>query len=160
MSTRDVPLAPDPSPAGARAQAGTSGVRRREGLQLLAALVGSPLAWVVHFNGIYLIVAAWCAERWAGLGVAVAVLTAACAAAAIASGVLAFRLWRRGQSALLSDAEPGGPEPWDARMGERGARGVFLAVIAVFMAAIFTWLILLEGLPPLFAPHCRAGTGP
>ena len=40
MSTRDVPFAPDPSPAGARAQAGTSGVRRREGLQLLATNAG------------------------------------------------------------------------------------------------------------------------
>ena len=45
-------------------------------------------------------------------------------------------------------------------MGERGARTVFLAVLALFMAAIFAYLIVLEGLPPLFTPTCPATTTP
>jgi len=128
--------------------------------QLLLALLAPAVAWTVHLLAGYVIVALWCSMRWRGLGVAIAVLTAICAAATIAAGALAFRLWRRGQRSLLADEEPGVPESWDARMGERGARGVFLAVIAIAMAMIFAWLILLQALPPIFAPGCPAGEWP
>ncbi|HYD55034.1 MAG TPA: hypothetical protein VEA99_20525 [Gemmatimonadaceae bacterium] len=151
MPTRDVPLAPD---------ARTAGEPRLRGWLLLGALLGSPLAWVVHLNGAYVIVALWCAERWPGTGIAVGVLTALCVAACAASGLLAVRLWRTGQRLLATDEEPGEPGSWDARMGERGARGVFLAVVALFMAALFGYLVLLQGLPPVFAPHCKPGLGP
>ncbi len=104
----------------------------------------------------YLAVALWCSTQWRGLGVAIAVLTVLCAVAALASAVLAFRLWRRGQRALLADAEPGVPESWDARLGERGARAAFLALLALFLDALFAYLILLEGLPPVFTPSCHA----
>lgn len=124
---------------------------------LLLAFFGAPVAWTVHLLVGYLVVALWCATGWGGLGIAIGVLTFACAAAAVAAGMGALRLWRRGQAALESDREPGGPEPWDARMGERGARTAFLGVTAIFIAGIFTWLILLQGLPPVFAPACPPG---
>ena len=127
---------------------------------LLLAFFGAPVAWTVHLLGGYLAVVVWCAMGWGGLGIAVAVLTIVCAAGAAAAGFGALRVWRRGQASLESDEEPGGPGPWDARMGERGARTAFLGVTAIFMAAIFTWLILLQGLPPVFAPACPAGTTP
>lgn len=130
------------------------------GRRLLVALVGSPLAWTLHLFAAYAIVALWCANGWGGVGAAIGVLTALCAAAAVGSGALAVGLRRHGQAALHWDPEPGVPEPWDARLGERGARAVFLSVVAVFMAVIFTLLIVLQGLPPLFTPACPAGTVP
>ena len=89
---------------------------------ILFALFGSPVAWTLHLLGSYLIVSVWCATRWNGMPVAVAVFTLACALTAAASGVVALRGWRRSRATLRSDREPGEPEGWDARMGERGAR--------------------------------------
>ena len=40
------------------------------------------------------------------------------------------------------------------------AGGIFLAVLALFMAALFGYLILLEALSPALAPHCKPGVGP
>lgn len=134
--------------------------RLPHGRMLAVALLGSPVAWVLHLLGTYLVVALWCAERWARMGLAIGLLTALCAAGALATGALALKLWRHGQRGLHYDDEPGVPEPWDARMGERGARAVFLAVIALFQCALFTYLIVLQGLPPAFAPACQAGTVP
>ena len=45
-------------------------------------------------------------------------------------------------------------------MGERGARAVFLVVVALFMSGMFTYLIVLQGLPPLFTPICPATVAP
>ena len=127
---------------------------------ILFALFGSPVAWTLHLLGSYLIVSVWCATRWNGMPVAVAVFTLACALTAAASGVVALRGWRRSQATLRSDREPGEPEGWDARMGERGARIVFLSVASLLMAILFTYLIVLQGLPPLVTPPCPVTTTP
>jgi hypothetical protein len=127
---------------------------------LLLALIGSPLAWTLHLLVGYLIVTLACATGWQGADLAIGVLTVLCVGMAAASGVLALRLWRQGQSGLRSGAKPGGPQPWDARMGERGARSVFLAVLGVLMAGMFAYLILLQGMPPLFTPTCPAISAP
>lgn len=151
----DVPFAPDAAPhTGLRAQVGGRGVRPAMGRPMAIALLGSPVTWIVHFLGTYFIVALWCAAGWGGMGVAITVFTLVALAGSVASGVLAFRLWRRGQAALVEDAEPGDPQSWDARMGERGARMSFLAVLALFMAIVFTLLIVLEGLPVLLPQAC------
>jgi hypothetical protein len=128
--------------------------------RLLLALLGSPLAWTLHLLLGYVLVVVSCSVPGIPAGIGLAVLTAVCAGAAVASGVLAVRLWRESQRQLLVDREQGGPEPWDARMGERGARSVFLAVLALFMAVLFTYLILLQGLPSLFTSPCPPNTGP
>ena len=155
---RDVPYAPDPRPGHQpRTQSGARDISRADARRLLLALVGAPLAWVLHLSACYVILSLWCAEAWGGMTIALVVATVLCAAMAIASGVLAWRLWQRGQHGLLTDEEPGGPEPWDARMGERGARTVFLAVLALFMAGMFTFLIGTESLSPMFAPACPVG---
>ncbi|HET6836772.1 MAG TPA: hypothetical protein VFH24_01950 [Gemmatimonadales bacterium] len=108
----------------------------------------------------YLVVTVWCSSGWSGANQVVGILTLVCTGAAAASGVLALRLWRQGQHALLRDEEPGSPESWDSRMGERGARGAFLAVLALFMGALFAYLIVLQGLPTLYAPTCPVTTAP
>ena len=123
---------------------------------ILLSLLGAPAAWTVHLLASYVVVTFACATSWGGAGVTIAVLTAVGVAASVAAGALALKLWRRGQASLASDAEPGNPESWDARMGERGARGVFLAVVALFMAGLFGFLIILQGLPPVFTPVCPA----
>jgi hypothetical protein len=126
------------------------------GSRLLLALLGSPLAWTVHLLAGYFVVTLWCSAGWTSSDTALAVLTLLCAGAAIASGVLALKLWRQGQRGLRSDVEPGVPGSWDARMGERGSRGIFLAVVGLFMSGMFTYLIVLQGLPPFFTPACPA----
>lgn len=127
---------------------------------VLLVLFGAPVAWAVHLTTAYLAVVIWCAMGWTGVELAIGALTLVCAAAAVASGLGAVRLWRRGQASREADREPGGASPWDARMGERGARTAFLGVTAIFMAGTFTWVILLQGIPPLLAPACPAGTVP
>lgn len=125
--------------------------------RVIAAVAGSPIAWTLHLMASYVMVAAWCAEEWGGLGVVLAVTTIACAGLAVASGFIALGLWRDGRAMRRHDAEPGSPEGWAARMGERGARVSFLAVMAIGGAVLFTYLIVLQGLPPLFTPACWAG---
>jgi hypothetical protein len=88
------------------------------------------------------------------------ILTLICSGAALVSGMLAFRLWRQGHRSLLTDGELGGPESWDSRMGERGARAAFLALLGLFMGGLFAYLIVLQGLPPLYTPACPAMTSP
>lgn len=124
---------------------------------LVLATLGPAVAWTVHLLAAYVVVAAWCTAGWSGTAAVIAALTVACAVASLAAGVLAWRVWRRGQAALRTDEEPGEPGPWDARMGERGARVAFIGVVGLFMAGIFTYLIVLEALPLLFTPICPAG---
>lgn len=127
-------------------------------LALLAT--GAALAWTVHLLASYLVVTVWCASGWRGMDIALVAVTVVCAAAAAVTGVAAFRLWRRGQAAQRHDGESGRPEPWDGRMGERGARTAFIAVLALFMTAIFGYLILLQGVPALFGTSCPPGVAP
>ena len=122
------------------------------------AVMASPVAWTLHLMGSYLIVALWCSAEWDGYHLALGVWTLLCAALGIVGGISGLRLWREGRTVLREDAEPGTPQSWDSRFGERGARFAFLAVIAVASAGLFTYLIILQGLTPLFAPACWAGT--
>ncbi len=150
MRAREAPSSRDRAAIGARNE---SSIR---GAGLLVAVLGAPAAWTTHLLGAYLIVALWCTTGWRGMGIAVAVLTIACAGAAAAVGLLGYRLWQRGQAGMLEDDERGEAGSWDARMGERGARAVFLAVMAVLLAALFAYLIVLQGVPAIFTPACDA----
>ena len=125
---------------------------------MILVVAGAPLAWALHLTGSYVMVALWCASERAGLAIAIGIATLLCAALAIASGLMAIWLWREGQAMLRRDAESGEPEGWDSRMGERGARFSFLAAMSLGSALLFTFLIVLQGLPPLFTPPCWAGT--
>ena len=125
--------------------------------RMIVAVVGSPIAWTLHLMGSYILVTVWCSLGWGGLSLAIGVVTVACAALAIWSGAVALGLRREGQAMLERDREPGTASGWEARMGERGARISFLAVMSIGSALLFTFLILLQGLPPLFTPPCWAG---
>jgi hypothetical protein len=125
-------------------------------MSTFVALFGGALAWTLHLLASYLAVALWCSTQWGGLAATIVVLTVLCAVAALASAVLAYRLWRRAQAALLADVEPGIPESWDWRLGERGARAAFLALLALFLDVLFVYLIVLEGAPAVFSQSCHA----
>jgi hypothetical protein len=160
MTQESTASARGPAPAHPGGSVASSEAYQPSPLATSVALTGSALAWTVHLLAGYVVVAAWCSAGWTGGALAIGVLTLVCAAASAATGIYALRIYRRAQKGLRVDEEPGGPEPWDARMGERGARGVFLGVVAMFMAAIFTLAIVLQGLPALFAPFCPAWTMP
>ena len=49
------------------------------------AVLGGPVAWVVHLNASYFLVALGCATRWAGTGLALAGLTLLLAVVALAA---------------------------------------------------------------------------
>lgn len=151
---------PTDARASGRAQVGARDVRRADGWLLLLALVGGPVAWTLHLLVGYFLVAVGCATAWAGTDAAIVALTVVCAAAAVATGWLGLRLWRQAQEHRLSDEEPGDDEPWDGRLGERGARANFLAIAGVLLAIMFTYAIVIEGLPPLFMPTCSAASVP
>jgi hypothetical protein len=150
----------DPASARSGPTVAPSAEHQPSSLAMTVALTGAAFAWTAHLLAGYVIVAAWCSARWRGGALAIGVLTALCAVASAATGLLALRIYRRAQEGLRVDEEAGDPEPWDARMGERGARAVFLGVVAMFMAAIFTLAIVLQGLPVFFAPFCPAWTMP
>lgn len=125
--------------------------------RMIIAITGSPLAWTLHLMASYLLVTVWCSMGWSGLSLAIGVVTVVCGALAVGSGVVAVGLRREGQAMRERDREPGTASGWEARMGERGARVSFLAVMSIGAAVLFTFLILLQGLPPFFTPPCWAG---
>ena len=104
-------------------------------MRTLTALLGSALAWTVHFNASYAVVAFACARIVSTPGVWLALVTLVCAAAAIVSGGIAVRDWRA------------------ARGNEQGGRRVLMAVGAL-AAIVFTVAIVFEAIVPMFVPYC------
>ena len=122
---------------------------------MLLALLGGPVAWTVHLFVAYAIIALWCAKGWPGPDGVLGVLTVLAFAASSASVVLAYRLWRTGRRELLS-SEAGADEMPNSSLVEHSERRVFLAVIALFLSALFTFFILWQGLAPVLAPECTS----
>jgi cation transport ATPase len=102
------------------------------------ALLGAAVAWTVHFNTSYALVALGCAAVVSGPGAWLVVVTLVCAAAAVVSGTVAVRDWRA------------------ARRGRHEQQRVLMAVGAL-AAAVFTVAIVFEGVVPAFLPYCPAG---
>jgi hypothetical protein len=125
--------------------------------RLAVALLAPPVAWTIHLFVVYLIIALWCSTGWGGERLAVLFSTFLLAGIAVASGVAAHRLWQHGREEVQRDIEPGKHEKWDSRLGERGARGLFIAVLAMFMAGLFGFLIITQGLSPMLSPDCQVG---
>ncbi len=112
---------------------------------LLFAFLGSPLAWAVHFNLIYLLVALFCTTGWRGAPAAVGIATVVFLAISAAAGVVAYRQWR---------AHARGTRGWDTALAETSGRVSFLLLIGMISAVLFTTLILFEGVPIFFVPPC------
>jgi hypothetical protein len=103
------------------------------------ALLGGPIAWSAHLLASYPLVSVACQiQTTAPLNLITAV-TAAIAAAAGITGAVAYRRVRT--------SGPGGP-------GDTFARARFMALAGLMAGALFTFVILVEGLPPLLQDPC------
>ena len=113
---------------------------------LLIATLGAPVAWALHRAVCYFLVALACTTSWRGTGVTVAILavTAVLGAFSAWCGRFSYRRWR----AL------GGEGGWDRALDRPGGRGGFYWILGVLLSGLFTLVIVLEGLPPLFVPTC------
>ena len=108
--------------------------------KLLFAVLGSPLLWSVHLGVIYIVLTVDCISAWNGGTPAVLLITAAFAAVSGASGWVGWSMYR----ALGGEDPVAGEREW--------AR--FLLVVGMGAAAIFTAVILLEGVSPLLVDRC------
>jgi hypothetical protein len=100
----------------------------------MVALLGGGGAWAIHLLASYAVVSVGCATGWAGTRPVLGVLTLACAALAIAAGMLT----QRGRGAAVASAR-------------------FTLDVGAGLAALFTALIVLAGIVPFIVPLCGAG---
>ena len=101
---------------------------------LLYVVLGPPIAWSLHFGVLYFVVAAVCGAGGSAVLLPIGVATVVAVAASAGAGMLARRRWVAAGS------------------GSEAVR-LFLAM-GMLGAALFTGLIVLEALPPLFLPPC------
>lgn len=117
---------------------------------LVTAFLGAPIVWLLHLSLVYFLVTIECETRWDHAGLAIAVATVACAAASLGCGALAWRYRRR----LVHDAGRDGPR-------QQRPAAPFLLVIGLAASALFTAVIVLEGLSPVWGALCApADVGP
>lgn len=108
--------------------------------KLLFAVLGAPLLWSLHLGVIYVVLTVDCISGWDGGTWAVLLTTAAFAAASAAAGWVAWSMYR----GLGGEDAVAGQREW--------AR--FLLVLGIGAAVMFTVVIVLEGLSPLFVDRC------
>lgn len=103
------------------------------------AFLGGPIAWSAHLLASYPLVSVACRLQTTAPLHVVTVITATIATAAAATGWLAYRRVRTGG--------PAGP-------GDRFARARFMALGGLTLGALFTFVILVEGMPPVLHDPC------
>jgi hypothetical protein len=104
------------------------------------AFLGGPVAWTAHLLASYPLVSVACRLGSATPLHLITLSTALIAAAAALTGWVGYRRVRDAQ----------GP----AGMGDALARARFMALGGVFIGGLFTFVILVEGLPPLLHDPC------
>jgi hypothetical protein len=102
---------------------------------MLVAVLGAPVAWMLHLLVSYAVVGLACAAGWGRADGSLAIVTAICLAATLAAGAVAYRRWR--------------PEPAQAAEGERD-----VVLVGVLGAPVFAVAIVLEAIVPAFLPLC------
>lgn len=142
------------APAHPAAPAGADDAATPSLPAILAAVFGAPVAWTLHLFAAYTLVAYACSVQWGGVRTALVVLTLVALALAVASGLLARRLWARSRA-----VDRPTDDQWDARMGERTARVSFLMVMSLVMAGLFAVGILYQAAPVLLAQPCPVHAG-
>lgn len=111
---------------------------------LLFAGFGSAVSWGVHFNLVYFLNALFCTTGMRGGDVAVFASTALFAALSLVAGWIAWRKWRAlGNTRRMNDAIEGPT-----------GRTSILLFIGMAGGVLFTLLIVVEGLVPLFVREC------
>lgn len=113
-------------------------------LALLFASVGPGVAWALHFNLVYFLTALFCSMERSDGDAAVYVATAVFLIMALGAGWTALRYWRRlGKGRRLTEAVSG-----------PSARTAILLFIGMASSLLFSLLILVEGLVPMFLRTC------
>jgi hypothetical protein len=111
--------------------------------RLAFGLLGGGTAWLLHLCASYFLIALGCPRGWSALGILLSVVTLVGAAGAVAAG-LATRGTDRGERVGGWTEDPGEP-----------AR--FVAGVAVLLAGLFTFMILVAGVAPLVLSPCAGG---
>lgn len=114
---------------------------RREPVPLTAlwfALLGGPLAWSAHLLGSYPLVPLACRTGSTAPLIILTLCTAAIALAAAGTGWWAYR------------RAPGGEDTGRSRPA-------FMALAGLLLALLFTFAVVLEGLPALLQDPCSQG---
>jgi hypothetical protein len=103
------------------------------------SLLGGPIAWSAHLLASYPLVSVACQLGTTTPLHLVTAITAAIAAGAGLTGALVYRRV---------------PRQSDAGLGNGPARARFMALAGTFAGAFFTFVILVEGLPPILHDPC------
>jgi hypothetical protein len=103
-------------------------------MSLLVAVLGAPVAWMVHLMASYMVVGLACAMGWPRADASLVALTVVCLLGAVASGVLAFRHWA-------------------GTMHQDGWKPDVM-LVGVLGAGLFVIAIILEAVVPAFVPLC------
>ena len=107
--------------------------------RLLFGMLGAPVLWAFHLGVIYLVLTIDCISAWGGGSWGVGVATAVCAAASAWAGWVALSMYRG-----LGEERAGDDREW--------AR--FLLLLGIGASVLFTAVIVVEGVSPLFVPDC------
>lgn len=102
------------------------------------AMWGGLVAWMVHLTAGFALVGVACGHGIAWILHLLTGTTAVVAALAVGAGVRVLRATRGADDAA-----------WTVE-----GREAFMALVGVLLSAIGLWLILFEGIPPLFVEPC------
>lgn len=120
------------------------GVGRVGAWTLLYAFLGAPVAWIVHFHVVYLVDTLWCSMGWGEADLAVLLTSVPFVALSAGAGVVAWRKWTE---------EQGGEGLVEGMLDGEG-RNAALLLMGIMGSVLFTLVIVLESLSPLFVATC------
>jgi len=112
--------------------------------ELLVGSLGGASAWLLHLGSSYLLLTIGCNENWSGIRLVLIALTIGCLAIASWTGLFAYR--RIEFTGTGSD--------WAITLSAGMSRENFMMVVGTVSSAVFTLIILAQGMPPLFLPLC------
>lgn len=111
---------------------------------LVFGFLGSAVAWTVHFNLVYFLNTLFCTAGWRGADLVVLLSAVPFGGISAASGLVAYRKWR----------DLRGAGSWEEGLADSGGRSGALLMMGVAGSVLFTLLIVLESLAPIYVPTC------
>jgi len=112
--------------------------------KLIVGSIGGASAWLLHLGASYLLLTIGCNENWPGIRLILIALTIGCAAIGSWTGLFAYR---RIES-METDSD------WAITLSAGMSRENFMMVVGTVSSVVFTFIILAQGVPPLFLPLC------
>jgi len=112
--------------------------------ELLIGSIGGASAWLLHLGASYLLLTIGCNENWPGVRLMLIALTIGLVAVGLWTGLFAYRRIESTET----DAD------WAITLSSGLSRENFMMVVGTVSSAVFTIIILAQGVPPLFLPLC------